>query len=56
MRIGPDEGNSGAIIRWGKHLDKGVWLRTWRMRALWTWKHWKLRKRYIDLGVVCLHF
>jgi hypothetical protein len=35
MKFGPDEGNSGAIVRWGKHLDNGVWI---------AWKHWKSQR------------
>lgn len=34
IKIGPDEGNSGAIIRWGKYLDNGVWI---------AWRHWNSR-------------
>jgi|GEM_PF-6897420 len=48
MKIGPDEGNSGAIIRWGKHLDNGLWLRIWKHKKLWF--KWRLMKGYLDFG------
>ncbi len=25
LKLGTSEGNSGAIIRWGKYLDNGLW-------------------------------
>ncbi len=47
IKFGTDDGNSGAVIRWGKHLDNGVWFlpfRHWRrlifrfrfMRGYWN--------------------
>jgi hypothetical protein len=50
IKIGSDEGNSGAIIRWGKHWDNGIWIRRWKYKKLW--KRFKLRKNYIDLGIL----
>lgn len=42
FEIGPSEGNKGAIIRWGKYKDNGVWLLRWKFRDLWSWKfYWK---------------
>jgi len=53
MRIGPDDGNSGAVIRWGKHLDNGVWFRLWRHRKLWTKRSaWRYLPGYLSLGIV----
>lgn len=53
MKLGPDNGNGGAVIRFGKHLDKGVWLRGWNFRKLWL--RWRIRRNLIDLGIVCVH-
>jgi len=50
MKLGTDEGNSGAIIRWGRYLDNGIWIRRWRFRNLWL--QWRFRSRYISLGFV----
>ena len=33
-KLGPDEGNSGALVRWGRCLDNGVWLCAPRWRRL----------------------
>jgi len=54
MKTGPDEGNSGAILRWGKCLDNGIWIRGWRFKKLWT--QWKFRQGYISLGIIVLHY
>jgi len=54
MKIGSDEGNSGALIRFGKHLDHGIWIRRWRFRKLWL--KWRFMRDYIDLGVFVIHF
>ena len=35
IKFGPDDGNSGAILRWGSHLDNGVWI---------AWRHWRSRR------------
>jgi len=35
IKIGPDNENPGAVIRWGEHWDNGFWV---------TWKHWKNRE------------
>jgi len=52
IKIGPDEGNSGAIVRWGRYLDNGVWL---------AWKHWcsprmltrcRIRHGYVALSLL----
>jgi hypothetical protein len=53
MKIGPDEGNM-AIIRWGKHLDNGIWIRTWKFRRLWS--RWKFKRGYVCFGIVVLHY
>lgn len=49
MKIGPSDGNSGAIVRWGRHLDNGVWL---------AWKHWSSRNMLtrcrVERGYVAL--
>ena len=42
MKIGRSEGNDGAVIRWGKHLDNGMWFTQWWCKSLWI----KLRIRY----------
>jgi len=54
MKIGSDEGNSGALIRFGKHLDHGIWIRRWRFRKLWL--KWRFMRDYIDLGFFVIHF
>lgn len=54
LKIGIDEGNRGAIIRWGKRLDNGIWFRVWRFRSLWL--KWKFRKNYLDFGIFCIHY
>jgi len=52
FKLGADKGNSGALIRWGKHLDNGIWLRLWNFRKLWT--KITIREGYIDLGLICI--
>jgi hypothetical protein len=56
MRWGPSEGNSGAIVRWGKHLDNGVWF---------AWRHWRSKRmllrlrvmrKYIAVSLLCIHW
>jgi len=55
IKLGPDNGNSGALIRWGKHLDNGVWFRPWCHRILWTkWNY--IPHRYLSLGVVVIQW
>lgn len=49
MKFGPDEGNSGAIIRWGKYWDNGIWIQ-YRYKRLWF--KWRFRKNYINLGFI----
>lgn len=51
IKLGPDNGNSGAIIRCGKYLEYGVWFRVWNFRKLWT--QWRFRPRagLWDFGV-----
>ena len=34
IKLGPSEGNSGALVRWGRHLDNGLWLTSWRFRFI----------------------
>lgn len=52
MKFGPDDGNSGAIVRWGLHLDNGIWI-AWRY-----WYQWKflcrvrVRRGYVALGLL----
>jgi hypothetical protein len=46
MKIGPSEGNSGAIVRWGRHLDNGVWF-SWRF---WSNRNMLTRFRILPLG------
>ena len=54
IKLGPSSGNSGAVIRFGRHLDRGVWLHTWNFRKLWL--NFYLRGRRLNLGPVCIHF
>ena len=54
MMIGPDEGNSGAVIRWGRELDNGVWVRGWKYRNLWF--KWRFLKGYWNFGVFHISF
>lgn len=49
LTFGRSEGNSGAIVRWGKYLDNGIWITVWKFRRLW-FKGWKIQKHYINLG------
>ena len=30
IKLGPNGGNGGAVIRWGKHLDNGIWFLPFR--------------------------
>ncbi len=53
-KIGSDIGNSGAIIRWGKYLDNGIWMRKWRFKKIWF--KWKMKKRYTDLGIFVIQW
>jgi hypothetical protein len=52
MKIGPSEGNSGAIIRWGKHLDNGLWLRKIGKRHT----NWRFRRGYVRLPFATFMF
>ena len=54
IKIGIDEGNSGAIIRYGKYLDKGLWIRRWKFRRLWF--RWRIMQGYIDLGILVIQY
>ena len=56
IKIGPSEGNSGALIRWGKHWDNGVWF---------SWKHWSSKnllmrframKGYLAVSLLTVHW
>ena len=53
FQFGPDEGNSGAIFRFGSDLGKGIWVRGWNFRRLWT--SWRFRKDYTSFGIICFH-
>lgn len=54
MKLGPDGGNSGAIIRWGKYLDNGIWVRTWRFRKLWF--KYRFMYGYFNFGFFVIHW
>ena len=54
FKIGADEGNRGAIIRWGRYLDNGIWSRLWRFRKLWF--RLKFIKGYLNFGLFCIHY
>lgn len=54
IKLGPSEGNCGALIRFGRCLDKGIWIRTWNFRSLWT--SFRFAPGYLSLGVVCFHW
>jgi hypothetical protein len=48
FKFGTDNGNSGAIIRWGKYLDNGIWFHDFNFKFI------KFRKNYIDLGFLSI--
>ncbi len=50
MKFGPNEGNSGAMIRWGKYLDNGVWITVWKFRSLWLRR--RFMKGYANFGII----
>jgi len=50
MKFGPSDGNSGAIIRWGKKLDNGIWIRRWIFHRLWT--KWRFSQGYVNFGII----
>lgn len=52
--LGPGEGNRGALIRWGRFLDNGVWLRIRKYRRLWP--RWRFRRGYLDIGFVVIRW
>ena len=52
LTIGPSNGNEGALIRWGKYLDNGIWYRSWKFKNLWF--GCKFKKHYVDLGLICI--
>ena len=54
LQFGKDSGNSGALIRWGRYLNNGVWYRPIKFRKLWF--QYKIRKGLIDLGLICVHY
>lgn len=54
FKIGSDEGNSGAIIRWGRYLDNGIWIRLWRFRKLWF--RYRFIKNSLDFGLFNIHY
>ena len=48
IKFGPDEGNRTAVIRWGKHLDNGLWLGGLSRHKKWLFKRydhggWEIR-------------
>lgn len=52
IKLGPDQGNSGAIVRWGQHLDNGIWLTPWKHKVLWLKYKLMPRKGYLRFGPV----
>ena len=53
IKFGRDEGNSGAIIRWGKYLDKGIWFRSMKNRR--NWVSWSINPpHYYRFGVIII--
>ena len=54
MRFGKDKGNLGALIRWGKYLDNGIWIRTWKFRKLWFKPNF--RKNYLNFGFFVIQY
>lgn len=52
MKFGPDKGNSGAIIRWGRKLDNGVWFawKMWNSRNHLT--RFTIRRGYVAFGLL----
>lgn len=50
MKLGSDEGNTRAIIRFGRYLDKGVWFTLKSIRG------WKFRRHLIRLWFIDIHF
>ena len=55
IKLGPDKGNSGAIIRWGADLDNGIWI-NYRRPKLWLYPRWHPKAGYIRLGPLALHW
>lgn len=54
MKFGSGEGNGGAVVRWGKYLDNGIWIRLWKFRSLWT--KWRFRWGYVSIGIILFHW
>ncbi len=54
FKIGSGKGNSRALLRWGTHLDNGIWYRSWNFRSLWL--KWRFQPGYLDFGVFCIHY
>jgi len=52
--FGPDDGNSGALIRWGRCKDCGIWYRGWKHRKLWT--RWRFMNGYANFGLIVIRF
>jgi len=48
LKLGPSEGNRGAVIRWGKHWDNGFWFTPIQYSKLWLRP--KFMRRYIRIG------
>jgi len=51
LKLGPSEGNSRAVIRWGKYLDHGIWITHPDLR---NWQ-WRPSLRYFRLWLVDVH-
>lgn len=45
VKWGPNDGNSGAVVRWGERLDNGIWLTA-------NWRRFRARPGYIALPFV----
>jgi len=56
IKTGTDEGNSGAIIRWGCHLDNGIWLswKRWHSRNMLT--QFRIRRGYVALSLLTVQW
>lgn len=54
IKFGTDEGNSGAIVRWGKYLDNGIWFRRLRFRR--SWFKYRFMNGYWDFGIIAIHW
>lgn len=48
MKIGPSSGNTRAVIRFGKYLDKGIWLTHPNLRRF-AWRGRLIRLWFLDI-------